>query len=79
MEKESERNPELLELEAHPNYQNMTLADFPSLRDLETSNMRSRINHNVNLSLYLQDSKRMEMLEGMNNRLKNSEDGKVSF
>ena len=40
------------------------LADYPSLRDLETSNAFSGINHNFNVSR-LMDQKRLKQLDDL--------------
>ena len=55
-----------------------SLGDFPSLRDLETSNMFSAINHNMGIKRYM-DPRRKEILENMNQQLEDSGKGCLTF
>ncbi len=53
----------------------VNLSDFPSLRDLETSNLFSGVNHNFNIQRHL-DQKRLAYLEEL--RLKFEKNKKSS-
>ncbi len=55
-----------------------SLLDFPSLRDLETSNLFSAINHNMSIKRYM-DQNRKEILERINQRIDNAEKGWLTF
>ena len=53
--------------------------DYPSLRDLETSNMFSRINHNFNIQRHL-DEKRIKKLDDLKGKFAASKSGdSISF
>lgn len=53
--------------------------DYPSLRDLETSNMFSRINHNFNIQRHL-DEKRIKKLDDLKGKFAANKSGdSISF
>lgn len=55
-----------------------SLLDFPSLRDLETSNLFSAINHNMSIKRYM-DQRRKETLDQINQLIDNSKKGSLTF
>ena len=57
---------------------NSSLLDFPSLRDLETYNFLSALNHNFNIKRYM-DSRRLEILEKMNGAMERGQDKGMRF
>ena len=55
-----------------------SLTDYPSLRDLETSNMLSSITHNFNMKKYL-DQKRMQTFEYLKNEFMRARTEQITF